>query len=253
MRRALAALLLVLAGLGSAQVWYYNVDQDNRFDPPTLTFRPSALELMCAGLLEPGGTPAGGATVSNITLPAGCPAAPPVVVYGTDPDTGDPVYATVLTVKFWGRRRANDRTYGTDALVRVIKRSYALQVDASGDLGRVDDQFLPPFATPPAAVPPLTGAWTGWQASQTISFADPQISNVQNFNRRNRTCRDLYNDRCWTAVFTWVLPVRLVLHGNESGRAQLTLVPGLFVRRTATTLGVRGGAFEEPELKPYAP
>ncbi len=253
MRRGFVALLLVLAGLGSAQVWYYNVDQDNRFDPTTLTFSPSALELMCAGLLEPGATPAGGASVSNLALPAGCPAAPPVVVYGTNPNSGDLVYATVLTVKFWGRRRADDRTYGTDPLVRLIERAYALQVDARGDLGRVDGQFLSPFTTPPAGVPPLAGSWNAWQASQTISFGAPEISDVRNFNRRYPTCRSLYNDRCWTAVFTWVLPARLVLHGNETGSAQLTLTPGLFVRRTAATLGVRGGAFETPELKPYEP
>lgn len=253
MRRLAVWLVLALAGLGSAQTWYYNVDQDNRFDPSTLNFNPSALELMCAGLLEPGATPAGGATVSNLTLPAGCPATPPVVVYGTDPNTGDTVYATVLTVKFWGRRRANDRWYGTDPLIRLIKRSYALRVSASGDLARVDDQFLPPFTTPPASAPPLTGSWYAWQDTQTLSFGDPQVSGVQNFGRRNATCRRLYGDRCWTAVFTWVLPVRLVLHGNETGSAQITLTPGLFVRKTASTLSVRGGAFAQPELKPYEP
>ena len=251
--RRLALLATLLGGLAFAQTWYYNVDQDNAFSPGTLNFSPSSEQLVCAGLLEPGAAPAGGATVSDLPLPAGCPAAPPVVVYGTDPASGDPVYATTLTVKFWGRRRANDRTYGTDPLIRLIKRSYALQVDASGDLQRVDDQFLPPFVTPPAGVPPLGGSWYPWQDSQTVSLDEPRVSEVQNHPWWNRTCRNLYGDRCWSAVFTWVLPVRLVLHGNESGSAQLTLTPGFFVRRTAATLEVRGGTFEAPELKPYAP
>ena len=252
--RIVALLLVLLTGPAVAQTWYYNVDQDNAFSPAELQFQPSELDLMCAGLLEPGATPAGGATVSQLSLPAGCPPAPPVVIYGTDPDSGDRVYATVLTVKFWGRRRANDRRYGTRPLARLLTRSYALRVDATGDLDRVDDQFLPPFDTPPAdAPPPLTGGWAAWQSTQTVSFRDPQISDVHNFNRWYPTCRQLYNDRCWSALFTWVLPVRLVVHGGEAGSAQLRLTPGLFERRTASTLSVEGGAFATPEIKPYEP
>lgn len=253
MRRMLA--LIVLAGLGFAQTWYYNVDQNNAFSPATLTFIPTAEQLLCAGLLEPGAVPAGGARVNDLSLPAGCPARPPVVVYATDPASGNLVYASVLTVKFWGEKRANTKKTGTDALIQVIKDGWGLQVDASGDLGKVDAQFLPPFTKPPVTLPPLGGNWYGWQTSQTVSFADPQVSEVHNYPKQNAVCSRLYGKRCWSAVFTWVLPVRLVLHGDETGSAQLTLTPGLFVRKTAATLNlrVRGDTFEQPELKPYAP
>jgi len=250
-RRILALFLVV--GAASAQSWYYNVDQVNSLSPATVVFEPTPTQILCAGLLEPGVAPTGVATVSFLTFPTGCPAAPPVVVYGADPASGDPVYASVFTAKFWGRRQASHSSFGYARLIRLLKRSYALRVQASGDLGLVDDQFLPPFATPPAGLPPLAGTWYSWQGSQTISLGDPQVANVQNHPRSHSICRYLYNERCWSALLIWVLPVRLVLHGDETGSAQITLTPGFFVRRTAATLAVRGDEFEVPEVKPFGP
>jgi len=250
--RRLALLIALLGGLAFARVtWYYDVDQGNAFTPATLDFNPSAADLACAALLEPGAAPAGAVTLANIAPPAGCPQTPPLVVYAVDPDSGDTVYAALLTVKFWGRKRANNGTYGTRPLINLIKNSYALSVTASGDLDDVDDQFHPPFTRPPQNAPVSTGDWYAWRSSQTISLADPQVSDVQNHGFWNRTCRDLYNDRCWSAVFTWALPVRLQVHGGEKGGYQITLTPGYFERKTASTLSVREGEFSFPELKAY--
>ncbi len=249
MRRALAALVLVLAGLGSGQVWYYNVDQDNALLPDTLDFNPTAEQLMCAGLLEPGATPAGGATVSNLALPPGCPPAPPVLVYGTDPATDNTTYAILLVSKFWGQKRWQNATYGLDALLDELQQSYALQISASGDHDLVDAQFSPPWTTPPIDQPVSAATWYRWKDSQSLGLAEPEVSNRQNYSIIECVLNGIYfeddegniiYDKCWSAELTWALPVRLVLHGNELGEFSIVLTPGLFERRTAATLMLRG-------------
>ena len=245
--------VVLFSSLGWAQTWYYNVDQDTRLDPDTVNFAPTANDMLCAALLEPGVTPAGGATVSNLSLPPFCPSDPPVVVWGTDPDSGDTVYAALLVVKFWGKNRANNGNTGTDRLISVIKQSYGFEVDASGDLDQADGQFLPPFTTPPVSSPVAGSGWQRWQSSQDLSLLDPQVSDVQNHGWWNSTCQQLYGygSRCWSAVFTWALPVRLVVHGGEKGSYQLTLEPKQFVQKTAATLGVQGGELTRPSIVPW--
>lgn len=262
MRRALAALLLVLAGLGSAQVWYYNVDQDNALLPDTLDFNPTAEQLMCAGILEPGATPAGGATVNNLALPPGCPPAPPVVVYGTDPATGNTTYAILLVSKFWGQKRWQNNTYGLDPLLNVLQRSYAVQLSASGDFPLVDAQFSPPWTAPPIVQPVSAITWYRWTDSQTVGLAEPAVSNPQNFTLIECYFRGIYfkdgdgnifYDRCWSAELTWALPVRLVLHGNELGAPSLVLTPGLFEEKTAAALMLRSTEFvsDRGRVRPF--
>ena len=255
MMRWLAVLLSILMGLAMARsnvdVWYYDVDQDTRLDPDTVNFTPTANDMLCAALLESGTTPAGGATVSNLNLPSFCPSSPPVVVWGTDPDSGDTVYAALLVVKFWGKRRASNRRTGTDRLIDVIKQSYGFEVDASGDLDQADGQFLPPFTTPPVSSPVAGSGWQRWQSSQDLSLLDPQVSDIQNHSRWNSTCQRLYGTRCWSAIFTWALPVRLVVHGGEKGSYQLTLEPKQFVKKTAATLSVQGGELTRPSIVPW--
>ncbi|XOB98745.1 hypothetical protein ACMC9I_01230 [Deinococcota bacterium DY0809b] len=252
MRRLLA--LFVLIGLGFAQTWYYNVDQANAFSPDTLNFNPSSEQLVCAGLLEPATAPAGGVAVSNLALPAGCPAVPPVVVYGTDPGTGDTIYAVVFTAKFWGQKRWWDDTYGVDPLIEVLRQSYALQVSASGDLDQVDSQYSPPWTTPPINQPVPSSTWYRWTDAQSLSLATPKVADQRNFTLLQCYFKgiyfededgNIYYDRCWSAQLTWALPVRLVLHGTESGAPSVTLTPGLFERRTAATLWLRGTRFED--------
>ncbi|WP_457630919.1 hypothetical protein [Oceanithermus sp.] len=252
MKRALLAFVATLGMFvpAAAQTWYYNVDQDTQITPATLDFDPTSQDLLCAALLEPGATPAGGVSVENLTLPAGCPSAPPVVVWGVDPDTGDTVYAALITVKFWGQKRSSNSRYGVDALVRVLKNNYALHVDASGDLDEADAQFLPPLTTPPVSGPVGGSGWYAWRSAQSLSIADPEVSDVQNHYWWNRTCRRLYNDNCWSAVFTWALPVRLVVHGGEKGSYQVTITPGLFEERSASTLSVSGGELTRPAVIP---
>ncbi len=245
--------VVLFSSLGWAQTWYYNVDQDTRLDPDTVNFAPTANDMLCAALLESGTTPAGGATVSNLSLPPFCPSDPPVVVWGTDPDSGDTVYAALLVVKFWGKNRANNGNTGTDRLISVIKQSYGFEVDASGDLDQADGQFSPPFTTPPVSSPVAGSGWQRWQSSQDLSLLDPQVSDVQNHGWWNSTCQQLYGygSRCWSAVFTWALPVRLVVHGGEKGSYQLTLEPKQFVQKTAATLGVQGGELTRPSIVPW--
>ncbi|WP_293174928.1 hypothetical protein [Oceanithermus sp.] len=250
LRAACVGLLLTAGSWTQAQVWYYNVDQDIQIQPATIEFDPSALDLLCAALLNEDAPVPGGVQVSNLPVPSGCPATPPVVVYGVDPDTGDAVYALRVVVKFWGRYRANDPTYGTDALTDLIKRDYALQMQADGDLDAVLDEFAPPFTTPPVDAPVTAAAWYGWDADQTISLADPEVSDVQNHPWWNSTCYDLYQDRCWSAIYTWALPVRLRLRGDEFGSYNLTVTPGLFEPKTASTLWVHGGNLVRPRLLP---
>ena len=253
MKRLVAAFLLAGLSLWTpawGQTWYYNVDQDIQISPDELDFDPTSQDLLCATLLEPGSTPANGVNVDNITLPSGCPSSPPVVVWGVDPDTGDTVYAALITVKFWGQKRYGNSKYGVDALVRVLKNNYGLDIDANGDLNKVDAQFLPPLTTPPVASPVAGSGWYAWQSNQSISLADPTISDKQNHSWWNRTCRRLYNDRCWSAVLTWALPVRLVVHGGENGSYQITLTPGHFAKKTASTLSVSGGELANPIVLP---
>ena len=252
--KRLVFIVLVLGLFPFAQVWgqtwYYNVDQDISIAPENLDFNPDSQDLLCAVLLEPGSTPADGVTVTGIELPANCPANPPVVVWGIDPDTGDTIYAALITVKFWGQKRSTHNRYGTDALIDVLKNNYGLKIDASGDLNNVDTQFLPPLTTPPINSPVTASGWYAWQSEQSISLDDPEVSDIHNYSRRNRTCRRLYRDRCWSALFTWALPVRLVVHGEESGSYEITLTPGLFEAKSASTLGVSGGELINPQVLP---
>ncbi len=253
MKRLVAAFLLAGLGLWApawGQTWYYNVDQDIQISPDELDFDPTSQDLLCATLLEPNSTPPDGVSVDNIVLPSGCPSSPPVVVWGVDPNIGDTVYAALITVKFWGRKRSSDGRYGVDALVRVIKNNYALQIDASGDLDDADAQFLPPLTTPPINSAVGGTGWYAWQSSQSLSLVNPEISDVQNHSRWNRTCRRLYNDRCWSAILTWALPVRLVVHGGENGSYEITVTPGLFEGKTASTLSVSGGKLTNPLVLP---
>ena len=250
MKRLLLAAVALLSSLGWAQTWYYNVDQDNRLDPDTVDFAPGANEMLCAALLNPGSVPAGGVAVDNLSLPPFCPANPPVVVWGTDPNSGNVVYATLLVTKFWGQRRARNSQTGTAALIRVVKRYYGFEVVATGDLNQADAQFLPPFTSPPINSPVTGGGWNRWQGSQNMSLQDPQVSNVQDHRQSNSTCQRLFGTRCWSAVLTWALPVRLVVHGGEKGTHQITLEPRYFVKKTASTLSIHGGELTRPSLVP---
>jgi len=256
MKRLTVIILVVILGIfatarrNDRATWYYNVDQKIQITPTNLDFEPTSQDLLCAALLEPGSTPSGGVTVTGIELPADCPANPPVVVWGTDPDTGDTIYAALVTVKFWGKKRSTNGRYGVNALINTLKNNYGLKINASGDLDDVDAQFLPPLTTPPVDSPVTTSGWYAWQSGQTISLKDPEVSDVHNYSQQNRRCQSLFKDRCWSALLTWALPVRLVVHGDENGSYQITVSPGHFRKKSASTLSVSDGELTSPEVLP---
>lgn len=253
MRRFVAAILLANLGFlvpAWGQTWYYNVDEDTQIYPITLDFNPTATDLLCAALLEP---PTSGEEVSvtNVTLPAGCPSLPPVVVWGVDPDTGDTVYAALIQFKFWGEKQYDDSFYGVDRLIRVLEDNYGLNINAGGDLDKVDAQFLPPLTTPPVSSPPnVANGWYAWRDRQSVSVGQPKVTDKENHWFINSTCWDLYKDNCWSAVLTWALPVRLVVHGGELGSYQISVTPDDFSEKTAATLSVSGGELTQPRVLP---
>ena len=252
MKRFVWVALVWLLGVGWAEeeIWYYYNSSTMSMDPDVLDFTPSANDMLCAALLETTGAPADGTTVSDLSLPSFCSPTPPVVVWGADPDSGDTVYAALLVVEFWGQYSAGNQKTGVDRLIDSIKQSLGFRVGVSGDLDQVDAQFLPPFTTPPISSPAIDTGWRRWQSSQDLSLLDPQVGDVQNYPRRYYVCRVLYGTSCWSAVFTWALPVRLVVHGGERGSHQLTLEPVEFVEKTAATLGVYGGELVRPRVEP---
>jgi len=254
--RFLLLLALAAAQLGgfaraqSSVVWYYNVDQDVQIAPERLDFYPEGSDLLCATLLEPAAQ-AGEVQVGDLTPPAGCPAAPPVVVWGVDPATGETVYAALITIKFWGERHYRNRRTGVNPLIDTLKDGYALEIEAAGDLDRVDAQLLPPLTTPPVDAPVTAGGWYRWTSLQTVSLADPEVSEEENHPRNDPICQSLFPDhRCWSALLTWALPVRLVLHGDEQGAAEIVLTPTLLRSKTAETLSVVEGELVRVRVLP---
>ncbi|WP_457637334.1 hypothetical protein [Oceanithermus sp.] len=253
MKRLIPVLLLLL-GLSApawGQTWYYNVDEEMQISPETIDFNPTTSDLLCAALLGPPGT-GGEVSVSNVTLPPGCPDSPPVVVWGVNPDSGETVYAALIRVKFWGEKRYTNSRYGVNALIQVLQDNYGLNIEASGDLNKADAQFLPPLTTPPVDSPPAaTTGWYTWRDSQLVSVDEPEVSDEENHWILDDTCWNLYRDNCWSAVLTWALPVRLVVHGGENGDYQITVTPDKFDTKTADTLSVSGGRLVHPRVVPY--
>jgi len=251
--RRLWVLVLGL-GLGLAQTWYYEV-------PPSLTpanvyFQPSVQDMLCAAVLAP---PTGGGqlNVTNLPRPAGCPASPPVVVYGED-DHGQPVYGVELAIKFWGERRYQDRRRGVKALIRLLKNGYTYRILAQGDLAQVHAEYHPPFTQPPLNQPPPNGPWQGFAAQQDLQFSDAEIQNATNYNwwdSESQTCLDLFNSfRCWSATLVWALPVRSVLHGGERGNFKITLTPEyLHARARALYASPQGRLERGGVIKPFTP
>jgi len=193
-------------------------------------------------------------SVSGVPQPLGCPAAPPVVVYARDPATGDPVYAVLLTVKFWGRKRWWNTTYGVRPLIRLLRRAYLFRVDVSGDYAQVNAQYAPPWISPPVPQAVSGGTWLAWVNTQAAALGQPQVSNRRNHSLfacllqgvvfEDDDGNPVY-DRCWSAELTWALPVRLTVEGTERGAYSLTLSPGLFEERPSATAvqSLRGSEF----------
>ncbi|HGY10690.1 MAG TPA: hypothetical protein ENK37_11685 [Oceanithermus profundus] len=245
-RLAWFALFSVLT-LGYAQTyWYYPY----QVSPAVLNFNPTTDAMVCAAWLNVTPSPAG-VTVSGFT-PPGCPPQPPVVVWGEDPDTHTVTYAALFSAKYYGKGRANNHNTGLDTLIRYHKLYWALRIAASGDLSAVQAQLGPPLTTPPITSPPLSVAtWYDWQSSQDVSYGDPVATEVTNHRKNHWFCQVYYNGkRCWSAVLTWALPVRLVVNGDELGSYQIVIDPGPIVSRSASTLSVRGGRFERPVIRP---
>ena len=253
MKRLVAAFLLAGLSLWApawGQTWYYNVGDDvAQITPATINFNPASQDMLCAALLEPAG--GGQVSLDNINMPANCPNQPPVVVWGIDPDTGDTVYAALIQFKFWGEKQYDDSFYGVDRLIRVLEDYYGLNINAGGDLDKVDAQFLPPLITPPVSSPPnVANGWYTWRGRQSVSVGRPKVTDKENHWFINNTCWDLYKDNCWSAVLTWALPIRLVVHGGELGSYQIKVSPDDFSKKTAATLSVSGGELAQPRVLP---
>ncbi|WP_456411273.1 hypothetical protein [Oceanithermus sp.] len=248
MRFAYAALAFLLLGHGWAQSFFY---EPLTLAPAEVNFLVTAEDLICAALLSPDGASSGGVIVDGLSLPPNCPSSPPVVVWGVDPESGDAVYATLIRVKFWGERFYWNRRSGVDALVRLLKSDYGVDMVAAGDVGSVDVQLLPPLTQPPVDQPSdVTAGWASWQVYQSVSMDDPQISDEANYPG---TCplEDQLGSTCWSAVLTWALPIRLVVHGGELGNFKVTVTAEGFSQKTASTLNVSGGELVRPTVQPY--
>ena len=250
-------VLLVLAPLVLAETYYYD---PRRLRPTDIYFNPTPEEMECAAMLNPG--TAGQVTVNlgNLRAQLSCPAQPPVVVWGED-SNGNAIYAIgTIKVRFYGPG-TYDGEYGTDTLMELLKSDYLLRLLVSGDLGEADIQYESPVRKPRITSPVSDSPnWHTWSSDERIEIDDARIIRKRNLGPNNRHCR-VYNDRCWRADFIWSLPVRLVLHGGETGSPEMTVEfpsypEDVFVSRTnqkAATQGISGGKLITFELRPIDP
>ena len=209
-------LALLLANLAWGAKWYY---EPPNLSPTELYFRPTVQQMLCASLLNPQSGP-GVLTLSNLPLPSYCPSTPPLVIYAKDSQNQEK-RSIHIAVKFWGKRFYQHRKTGVNNLIRKLKSSYTLRFLASGDLGRVHAQYLPPLISPTAQ--PSGTNWIDFAASKDIAIDEPLVTDQQNYIQPWDCPRKLRRRfrGCWSAVLHWQLPIREVLQGTETGTRQM--------------------------------
>ncbi|AEB10907.1 hypothetical protein [Marinithermus hydrothermalis] len=250
-------LLLALwwASPAGAQTLYY-YEYPLRVAPAALEYRPTEQLLFCSAITQPPGPlPSGGVTLKNLpaAFAAGCPLdAPPVVVWGEDPASGQVAYALEVSGRFWGMEGPGQRTTPDD-LIALLEQAYALRVLGEGGGAAPRLEIAPQLRTPPYA-PGAADAWTALEPVQLVGFATPEQRAYRRYRPRDGICQLISGGRyrrCWSVTFVWHLPVRLVLTGGEAGRFTLRLgVDTIEQRARAATLSARGGRLEAPRLEP---
>ncbi len=258
MRRALVLTLLLLALPGVAQrwlLWSYSLA------PDTVEYAPTEQDMICGVALS--GVASGAAQPVVVTgfnaAALGCSiTAPPVVVWGDD-GAGNTVYAVTLRYDWFGPYTYDDPIGGTQALADRLAQDYYLHLtyDALPVVAhwqRFDRQVTPDW-DPSVPLPP-DASWRSPPATDDyIEFGVPRVSNETNLS--GLICLYLtQTSTCWYARFTYDLPVRLVILGDEGPVTETwtkSFGDPLLEQKTAVatlSLRPRSGASEtEPTVK----